>query len=310
MRSLLRQTIAYLLAKQVTPLALRADEQGRLIVPLQDADGVLHSLEFISADGAKRYLARGAKRGHFAVVGQEPAPLSAPEGPILVCEGWATGASLCMATGHTVIAAMDAGNLLPVAEALRSRFPEADLVIAADNDDKPGRTANPGVEAARKAAAATDARLAIPATPGDANDLFCAEGIEAVATLVSSAARIPQPGPTYAEPVLSVDEARASLADAIARFMEDVRHWWAGVDEPAILTPQSGEGEAAHPWLTSTTCRCRRRCSVSRSTLGWARPPPRVRPLPDSLPPAPLAAARWCLPSPARSRRRTGGGVP
>ncbi|MCX7345158.1 MAG: hypothetical protein NTU78_05370, partial [Alphaproteobacteria bacterium] len=124
-----------------------------------------------------------------------------------------------------------------------------DLIIVADNDDKPGRTANPGVVAARKAAAAVDARLAIPTTLGDANDLFCAEGIEAVAKLVSSAARIPQPGPAYAEPALSVDEARASLADAITRFMEDVRHWWAGVDEPAILTPQSGEGEAAHPWL-------------------------------------------------------------
>ena len=33
------------------------------------------------------------------------------------CEGWATGASLHIATGHTVIAAMDAGNLMPVAEA-------------------------------------------------------------------------------------------------------------------------------------------------------------------------------------------------
>ena len=240
----------YLRAKQVPPLALRADEQGRLIVPLQDADGILHSLEFINADGGKRYLAGGAKRGHFAVVVQEPAPLSTPEGPILVCEGCATGASLCMATGHTVIAAMDAGNLLPVAEALRSRYPEADLIIIADNDDKPGRTANPGVEAARKAASATDARLAIPATPGDANDLFCAGGIEAVATLVSSAARIPQPGPTYAEPVLSVDEARASLAEAIARFMEDVRHWWAGVDDPVASPPASGAGEAApHPFL-------------------------------------------------------------
>jgi len=167
----------------------------------------------------------------------------------VICEGWATGASLHIATGHRVVAAMDAGNLLPVAEALRSQYPEADLIIVADNDDKPGRTANPGVEAARKAAAATDALLAISATPGDANDLFCAGGIEAVATLVASAARIPQPEPTYAEPVLSVDEARASLADAIARFMEDVRHWWAGVDEPAILTPQTGAGEAAYPWF-------------------------------------------------------------
>jgi putative DNA primase/helicase len=155
-----------------------------------------------------------------------------------------------MATDYTVIAAMDAGNLLPVAEALRSRFPEADLVIAADNDDKPGRTANPGVEAARKAAAAVDARLAIPTMPGDANDLFCAEGAGAVAALVASAARIPQPGPTYAEPVLSVDEARASLADAIARFMDDVRHWWAGVDDPVASPPPSGKGETApHAFL-------------------------------------------------------------
>lgn len=239
----------YLLAKQVAPLALRADAQGRLIVPLQDVAGVLHSLEFIAADGGKRYLTGGAKRGHFAVVGQEPADFATPSGPLVICEGWATGASLHMATGHTIVAAMDAGNLLPVAEALRSRFPEADLIIVADNDDKPGRTANPGVEAARKAAAAVDARLAIPHLPGDANDLFCVEGAEAVAALVASAARVPQPGPTYAEPVLTVDEARASLADAIARFMEDVRHWWAGVDDPVASPPVSGEGEAAHPWL-------------------------------------------------------------
>jgi putative DNA primase/helicase len=56
-----------------------------------------------------------------------------------------------------------------VAEALRSRFPEADLVVVADNDDKPGRMANPGVVAARKTAAATDARLAIPTIVPTAN---------------------------------------------------------------------------------------------------------------------------------------------
>lgn len=119
----------YLVTKQVTPLSLRVDRQNRLIVPLQDADGLIHSVEYISGDGAKRYLSGGAKRGHFSVVGSEPGPLATPCGPFLVCEGWATGASLHIATGHPVIAAMDAGNLLPVAEALRGRFPDADLVI-------------------------------------------------------------------------------------------------------------------------------------------------------------------------------------
>jgi putative DNA primase/helicase len=186
----------YLAAKQARPLALRMDAGRRLVVPLQDIDGRIHSVEFIAPDGAKRFLAGGAKKGHFAVVGAEPAPLGEPNGPVLICEGWATGASLHIATGHTVIAAMDAGNLMPVAEALRARFPEADLVLVADNDEKPDRDGNPGVEAARKVALAVDGRLAVPDSPGDANDLFCAEGPDAVAALVAGAARIPPPPPT------------------------------------------------------------------------------------------------------------------
>ena len=220
----------YLTDKQVQPLALRADARGHLIVPLQDVDGHLHSLETIAADGAKRFLAGGAKRGHFCVIGVEPAPLVGPSGPILICEGWATGASLHMATGHTVIAAMDAGNLLPVAEALRARFPDADLVLIADNDKKPDRDTNPGVEAARKAALAVDARIAVPAAPGDANDLFCAAGLEAVAALVAVAAKIPPPPPTYPAPFLTPNQARDTLADAISRFMAAVPAYWTAVE--------------------------------------------------------------------------------
>ena len=220
----------YLAAKKAEPLALRMDPGGRLIVPLQDIDGQIHSLETIAPDGAKRYLAGGVKKGHFAVVGAEPGPIAEPAGPVLICEGWATGASLHIATGHTAIAAMDAGNLMPVAEALRARFPAADLVLVADNDAKPDRDSNPGVEAARKVALAIDGRLAVPESPGDANDLLCAEGSDAVAALVAGAARIPPPPPTYPAPVLTPDEARATLADAIARFMAAVPAYWAAVE--------------------------------------------------------------------------------
>ncbi|MGC9371443.1 MAG: toprim domain-containing protein [Paracoccaceae bacterium] len=220
----------YLVAKQAAPLALRMDARHRLVVPLQDIDGRIHSLETIAPDGAKRYLAGGAKRGHFAVVGAEPGPLAEPNGPVLICEGWATGASLHIATGHTVIAAMDAGNLMPVAEALRVQFPAADLVLVADNDAKPDRDGNPGVEAARKVALAVDGRLAVPEVPGDANDLFCAEGPDAVAALVAGAAKIPPPPPTYPAPVLTPDEARASLAEAITGFMAAIPDYWAAVE--------------------------------------------------------------------------------
>jgi putative DNA primase/helicase len=229
----------YLTRKQVRPLGLRADARGHLVVPLQDADGRLHSLETIAPDGAKRFLAGGAKRGHFCVIGADPAAIAEPSGPILICEGWATAASLQLATGHTVIAAMDAGNLLPVSEALRSRFAHADLVLVADNDAKPGRDANPGVEAARKAALAVDGRLAVPTVPGDANDVFCAEGAEAVAAIVERAVKIPTQPPTYPAPMMTPDEARAVLSDAISRFMAAVPEYWAAV-EAAREAPENG----------------------------------------------------------------------
>lgn len=219
----------YLVAKQAAPLALRMDARHRLVVPLQDIDGRIHSLETIAPDGAKRFLAGGAKKGHFTWVGFDPAPLADPAGPVLICEGWATGASLHIATGHTVIAAMDAGNLMPVAEALRARFSDADLVLVADNDAKPDRDGNPGVDAARKVALAIDGRLAVPENPGDANDLFCAEGPDAVAAVVAGAAKIPPPPPTYPAPFLTPEEARASLADAIAGFMAAIPDYWAAV---------------------------------------------------------------------------------
>lgn len=231
----------YLTVKQVAALGLRVDARGHLIVPLQDIEGRLHSVETIAPDGAKRFLAGGAKRGHFCILGAGPAPVTDPDGPILICEGWATGASLHLATGHTVIAAMDAGNLLPVAEALRGRFPEADLVLVADNDVKPDRDRNPGVSAARKAALAVDGRLAVPDAPGDANDLCRTEGPEAVALLVAAAAKIPPLPPTWPAPVLTPDEARASLANAISTFMGAIPAYWAAVEAAREAAQDAGE---------------------------------------------------------------------
>lgn len=264
----------YLVAKQAAPLALRMDAGRRLVVPLQDIDGRIHSVEFIAPDGAKRYLAGGAKKGHFAVVGAEPAPLPEPTGPVLICEGWATGASLHMATGHRVVAAMDAGNLMPVAEALRARFPTAEIVLVADNDTKPDRDDNPGVAAARKVALAVDARLTVPEAPGDANDLFCAEGPDAVAALVAGAARIPPPLPTYPAPVLTPEEARASLAEAIASFMAAIPDYWAAVE---TAREEAKNADAGRDPLDFTSLRARRfrRSSACRST--WASARPRAR---------------------------------
>jgi putative DNA primase/helicase len=82
---------------------------------------------------------------------------------LLICEGWATGATLHEESGHPVLCAMNAGNLLPVAKAARAAWPGADLLICADNDRK--TEGNPGLTAATAAAKATGARLAVPEFP-------------------------------------------------------------------------------------------------------------------------------------------------
>ncbi|MGM0583957.1 MAG: toprim domain-containing protein [Pseudomonadota bacterium] len=215
----------YLRRKGVGPHDLRCDG-GSLIVPLRDLDGRLQTLEFIRADGGKRYLKGGAKRGGFCTIG---GPLAADQ-PILICEGWATGASLQEATGAAVVAAMDAGNLGPVAEAIRSRFPDAEITLVADNDAEDGRRDNPGLAAARKAAQTIDGRLAVPPMPGDANDLAVARGLAAVAACVEAAEFVPAAPPTYPAPTHSVDEARAELDQALDAFMADVPAYWAAVD--------------------------------------------------------------------------------
>ena len=78
--------------------------------------------------------------------------LSKAEGTL--CEGYATGVSLHMATQKPVAVAFDAGNLEIVAEKLREKFPHAQIVICADTDHavkRDGRVNNVGVERARLA---------------------------------------------------------------------------------------------------------------------------------------------------------------
>lgn len=167
----------YLMRKQVGPYGVRVDEQGQLIVPAMDADGTICTVQRIRPDGEKRFLPGGAKQGHFfEILGDTQT--------IYVCEGYATGATVHQATGALVIVAFDAGNLKPVAEAVRKKFSHSQLVIAADNDR--WTDGNPGLTKARAAAEAIKAEVVAPkfkevtTKPTDFNDLARLEGIEAV----------------------------------------------------------------------------------------------------------------------------------
>lgn len=173
---------SYLEKKGLEPWPGARFIQEDLLIPLYNVYGEIRNIQFIKPNGEKRFLSGGEKRGNFYVFGGD-------DTTCYVCEGWATGASLHKATGNTVIAAFDAGNLLPVCENAKKIMPRSVLVVAADNDrftKKNGVPCNVGLEKAYQAAAAVGASVVYPefkdlsSKPTDFNDLMCLEGIDAV----------------------------------------------------------------------------------------------------------------------------------
>jgi len=146
----------YLVRKAVDAYGIR-NLRGQLVIPVRDPNGMLHSLQFIAPDGRKIFLTGGRKRGCYHAIGR-------PSAALCVCEGYATGATIYQATGTATAIAFDAGNLQPVAKALRQKFPALTLVIAADNDT--GTPGNPGMAAAMAAARAVGAAVAVPRFEG------------------------------------------------------------------------------------------------------------------------------------------------
>lgn len=167
----------YLVRKQVQAHGLRIDAAGRLVVPMY-ADGSIQSVQTITEDGGKRFLSGGRVTGCYYPIGK-------PNGVLCVAEGFATGASIHEATGHAVAVAFNAGNLQPVAVALRTKLPDVRLVICADDDS--ATAGNPGLTKATEAAAAVGGLVAVPVFgddrpdgASDFNDMAALCGLEAV----------------------------------------------------------------------------------------------------------------------------------
>lgn len=187
----------YLKQKEVPTIGLRQTDDGRLIVPVLDQSGRIHSLQFIlpekPEEGTDKFFLKGGKTsgGFFSL----PAKSGTRDGPLLIAEGYATGTSLHLATGYAVLIAFHAGNLEAVARTARSRYPDREIILCADNDCetvKPDGTPwNPGKEAASRAAQAVGGKLAVcPAHEGkatDFNDLHRLRSLEAVRAVVEAA---------------------------------------------------------------------------------------------------------------------------
>lgn len=163
----------YLLKKKIFKFMTRQLGDS-LIVPIVDFGGEIKSLQFIDAMGSKKLLSGGAKKGYFIPINKP-----ANHNHLLICEGFATGATLAEAKPDAwVIAAVDAGNLEPVAMSARAYLPHLDIIICGDDDRL--NPCNPGRNKARKAAISAGALVAFPSWPvnapdslSDFNDLAC-----------------------------------------------------------------------------------------------------------------------------------------
>ena len=131
----------YLAKKKVKSHGLKISKEGTLMVPIYSVSGDMQSIQFINAAGGKRFFPGGKAAGGCHFIGM------ITEGkPIIICEGYATAASLHESGKHFVVVAFSASNLIKVALSLKLELPEMDIIIAGDTDET-GRKA--AMEAAR-----------------------------------------------------------------------------------------------------------------------------------------------------------------
>lgn len=179
----------YLTAKNVENFGLKRDQAGNLLVPGYDLQtGRLLTLQRIGEDGSKLYEKDCPKKGACFLI-PPTKDMTVKEGEILLAEGYATAATLHMASGKQVAVAFDAENLVAVASVLREKYPELRITVCADNDKPNQHSENIGVEKANAAAAAIGGKVVVPllsdeekeAGLSDFNDLHRTRGLQSVA---------------------------------------------------------------------------------------------------------------------------------
>lgn len=203
----------------------RFKDEDRLVIPMYDRPNHIVNRQAIDANGGKFFLPGGEVGGAY---GKIAAPNSDWTGGVYLAEGFATAASIHMATGKPVVIAFNAGNLPKVAAKMAAMLPKnAPVYIAADND-----ASQTGIKKAAEAAQVLGnrARVVMPefgaddivrfqakhgqdALPSDFNDLHELRGLDAV----QSALNRPLAPETLPETAVRHEEVREhNNAQAIA----------------------------------------------------------------------------------------------
>jgi len=187
----------YLLRKNVSAIGLRQDRYDNLVIPMHyysqsNQQTTLVNVQLLAPDSQdnqfdktpsaldeeKLFLKGGLVTGAYFTIGSAT---MFGGGVILICEGYATGATVFDAMSYSlpVIVAFNANNLIPVAQSIRAQYPDHRIIICADNDSatavkmrdkdisegkepKPLIEYNAGIYKAKQAAATVGGEMVTP----------------------------------------------------------------------------------------------------------------------------------------------------
>ncbi|AKH62494.1 MULTISPECIES: primase-like DNA-binding domain-containing protein [Photorhabdus] len=174
----------YLVKKGLQCPNQRLLKDGSLLLVVQTLDGTITGAQTIKPNGAKRFVAGTQKKGSFISL----SPIAGTPDTIIITEGYATALTVSQLHEGVVLAAIDESNLLTVAGQVRTQWPDAKIILAADNDwhepeerDKNGRLKkNVGKMAAEKTSIAINSWVTLPPTAlkADWDDYRQHHGIE------------------------------------------------------------------------------------------------------------------------------------
>ena len=153
----------YLIRKGVQPHMARQHSDGRLMLPILDATGEIQSVQFIADDGAKRFLPGAPTANGRAYIGINM-------GRTIICEGFATGASIYDAMPDQVCVAYSLNNMETLARELHAEG--RSIVLASDQGTAASRMRELGAE--------LDVPVIYP-RESDFNDDAQAHGTESIA---------------------------------------------------------------------------------------------------------------------------------
>ena len=153
----------YLQRKGIDQLyGCKTDAGGLLYVPMHDVDGAMWNLQTIHPSGFKAFEEKARVSGNFHTIGA----LTVDTDLICIVEGFATGASVYMASELTTIVAFNSNNLKPVSLALRAQYPNMRFLFCADNDAETAveypNLGNVGIVKATEAANIVGGRVIYP----------------------------------------------------------------------------------------------------------------------------------------------------